>query len=227
MRNWTIAFLISSTICIILFLFVLVLHYGSDGSEAEFWCNVCLSIFGSALLTSISSIIGYYYEKRRTLEGFSYSTRVLISFIKKYDVYWDNERKIDFFLDYDMMDKTKWDSQLGEIYFMVDKNQENFLYIYEKIYKPITELNSIIASHEFHFRLHKDGNGRNEEVMHQFISDIESLFIEKHTEEYENSDGMITTVTSPRNKLVKNVLDELNGRYYDLMYSKKAEKKEL
>ena len=227
MRNCTIAFLISSTISIIVFLFVLVLHYGTDGGDADFWCNICLSIFGSALLTSISSLIGYYYEKRRTLEGFSYSTRALISFIKKYDINWDDERKIDFFLDYDMMDKTIWDSQLGEIYFMVDKNRQNFLYIYERIYKPITELNILIASHELHFRLHKDGSGRNEEVMHQFISEIEPLFMEKRMEKYENSDGMITTVTSTRNKLVKNVLDELNGRYYDLMYSKKAEKKEL
>lgn len=221
MRYYAKAFLITTVITIISFIFTLVIHYDSDGKESDFWSNVCLSIFGSSLLTAISSLIGYRREKVKTLESFNYSTRAIISFLNKYDINWDDERKIDFFLDYDNIDKSLWDSQLGEIYFFVDRERENFLYVYNQIYKPILDLNHKISEHEFHFRWHKDGSGHNKVVMHKFIAEIEPLFIEKQTIVLDNTDGSNTSMTSTMNKLVSTLLDELNGRYYDLMYNKK------
>ena len=221
MKYYAKSFFITTIITITTFVFTLVIHYSYNSRESDFWTNICLAIFGSSLLTMVSSYIGYRREKIKTLEGFSYSTKSLLSYLNKYDIEWDDERKIDFFLDYNSLDKTLWDSKLGDIFFLIDREQENFLYIYNQIYKPILDLNHKISEHEFHFRWHKDGSGHNKVVMHKFIAEIEPLFIEKQTIVLDNTDGSNTSMTSTRNKLVSTLLDELNGRYYDLMYNKK------
>ena len=202
---------------------LLVIHNDCRGREADFWCNIFLAVFGSGLLTFITSCIGYSTEKVRTLEAFSYSTRSLLHIINKYDLDWDLERKINFFLEYSDVDKSLWDGQLGAICFLWDPDREQFTYIFEKIYKPILDLNQKIAEHEWHFRWHLDGSGKNDRVMMDFISEIEPLFMKKITKEYPMDDGRTMNMTSTQNVLVHSILEELNGRYYDIMYHGKAD----
>ena len=63
-------------VCAIISLFslalCLVLHYWMACEEAEFWINVCLALFGSAILTMLNSLVFYFHEKRTTLENFMY-----------------------------------------------------------------------------------------------------------------------------------------------------------
>lgn len=225
MRNYVIASRMTAVLTTISFLAIILIHYLCCGAEADFWCNVCLAIFGSALLTFITSIIGYFTEKRNTLESFAYSTRSLLHVINKYDVNWELEKKIDFFLDYVDIDKSLWDFQLGAIYFMNDFQKEKFKYIYSTIYKPILVLNQAANKHEFHFRLHKDGIGKNEAVMADFVSELEDMFIKKITNKHLIDGGEAICTTSIKNQLVSLILSELNGRYYDLMYNKKMKER--
>lgn len=221
MKNYVISTRITAALTCLSFVVTLIIHYGFHGAEAEFWCNVCLAVFGSGLLTFITSCIGYGTEKRRTLEGFSYSTRSLLHILNKYDLGWDLEKKIDFFLDYIDVDKSIWDAQLGAIYFMFDPGKEKFKYIYKKIYKPILDVNQKIAGHETHFRWHKDGSGKNNAVMAYFVGEIEPLFMERTANRHTLEDGQEFETTAIQNKLVHATLEELNGKYYDIMYNKK------
>ena len=45
----------------------------------SFWCNALLGIFGSSLLTLLTSTIGYRVERCKTFEGFSYATKEILS----------------------------------------------------------------------------------------------------------------------------------------------------
>lgn len=221
MKNYVMSARTTVALTCLSFVVALITHYGFHGAEAEFWCNVCLAVFGSGLLTFITSCIGYATEKVRTLASFSYSTRSLLHILKKYDFSWDLERKIDFFLDYADVDKSVWDAQLGAIYFMIDPGKKKFKYIYQKIYKPILGVNQKVADHEAHFKWHKDGSGKNDAVMADFVAEIESLFIEKTTSRHTLKDGQEFETTAIQDKLVHATLEELNGKYYDIIYSKK------
>lgn len=201
MKNYVISARVTAFLSIVSFSIIIYLHYFKSGEEIDFWCNVCLAIFGSALLTLITSIVGYYNEKRNTLENFAYSTRSLLHFINKYDVNWKLEKKIDFYIDYADIDKSLWDSQLGMIYFWWNFKfkDDYFNYIYNSIYKPIQDFNKATSEHEFHFRWHKDGTGKNDAVMTEFVSELEQLFIENISEELLLEDG-----EKVRNTLIKN-----------------------
>lgn len=222
MRNYVLLIRVTAALTSLSFVITLIIHYGFCGSEADFWCNICLAIFGSGLLTFITSCIGYVSEKRRTMEGFAYSTRALIHMLNKYDLDWELERKIDFFLGYSDVDKALWDAQFGDIIFLYDPHKKKREYIYQAIYKPILDLNNAIARHDAHFKWHKDGSGKNDAVMAKFVLEIESLFMEKTTVEHAIGDGHTFQLTDIQNKLVHSVLEELNGKYYDIMYGKQS-----
>lgn len=224
MRSFSKTVRITAIITVISFLITLIIHYCFKGEEANFWSNVSLAIFGSSLLTCISAYIGYFAEKRRVLESFGYATRTLLRAINKYDNNWDVERKVDFFLEYDSIDKTYWDQQLGEIFFLHDPCRNNFKYIYQKIYKPLLDFNQAVSNHQFHFRYHKDGSGKNDAVMKVFTDELEKIVIERTVSIQELDDGQKFEIPSVRNRLVFNIQEELNGRYYNIMYNHKAQK---
>ena len=58
----------------------LCLHYFAICDESDFWINVCLAVFGSALLSSLTSLVTYFHEKRSTLEGFMYHCKYIFLF---------------------------------------------------------------------------------------------------------------------------------------------------
>ncbi|MDO4982934.1 MAG: hypothetical protein Q4E35_05190 [Eubacteriales bacterium] len=210
----------SLCLSIVSFSAALLLHYLNCGKETEFWCNVALSVFGSGLLTLISSILSYRDTKIKTLERFKYYTKQIVHILNKYQQELTVDTKVNFFLDYADFDKTAWDAEFGNICFFTDfKKRDKIRYIYSSIYLPIQNVNNAVANHYYQFRCHKDGSVRNEYAMKTYINEIEPLII-KETEykpDGENGDTIICT----ENELEKSVLTELNGYYYDLMHSKK------
>ena len=78
-----------------------------------------------------------------------------------------------------------------------------------------------LAEHEAHYKWHKDGSGKNDVAMANFVNEIESLFMEKITSNHMLEDGQEFQTTTVQNKLVHSILEELNGEYYDMMYNKK------
>lgn len=191
-----------------------------------FWCNALLGIFGSSLLTLITAIISYRVERRKTFEGFSYCTKIILHDLNKYQSSWELEKKIDFFLEYHDISHMDWDSYFGDFCFLFDFKHKHRNYIYTKIYRPILVVNQAINNHLWHFRWHKDGSGRNEKVMQLFVKEIEDLIVTTITETYPTGDDVQTiTVTSTKNKLISDIQQELNGEYYRLMYGNKIYRK--
>ena len=85
MRNNVKLTWVTVLLTVISLVITIVIHYGFEGREADFWCNVSLAIFGSGLLTFITAYIGYVTEKKRTLESFFYKTTALLRIINKYE----------------------------------------------------------------------------------------------------------------------------------------------
>lgn len=220
MRVYKNAIIITFFITAISFLVAFYLNFFT--SFDPFWCNTLLGIFGSGLLTLITSIISYRIERRKTFEGFSYCTKIILHDLNKYQSSWNLEKKIDFFLEYHDVNHIDWDRYFGDFCFLFDFKRKHRKYIYAKIYEPILAVNQAINNHLWHFRWHKDGSGKNEKVMQIFVKEIESLIIQTITETYPNgNDIQNITVTSTKNKLVSDIQQELNGEYYRLMYGNK------
>ncbi|MPM48751.1 hypothetical protein SDC9_95478 [bioreactor metagenome] len=195
-----------------------------------FWCNALLGVFGSSLLTFMMSVISYRVERRKTFEGFSYSTKAILHDLNKYQTSWSLEEKIDFFLNYHDISRIDWDRYYGDFCFLFDVSKKNIQYIYSIIYQPILELNQSINYHIWHFRWYKDGSGRNEKVISQFIKELEELIIETTMTTYQDGnmpsdDKEKFTMTSSKNKIVDSTLRELNGEYYRLMYGNRMYRK--
>lgn len=208
------SFYVTAVLAICSLFLAAILNYNYDES---FWCNVMLGVFGSSLLAAITSLIGYFSERRKSMESFYTESLKLINRFNKYQTDFNLNQKIDFFLDLAEYDTTDWDSSYGDMDFFVNKNRK---YVFEKVYKPIQDVYRKSCSHSWHFRMHKNGTGSNTAVMENFISEIEPAFIEcKHFEYGEEPEKV--SGDSIKNKLVEDMLLELNGRYYELMYGKR------
>ncbi len=148
----------------------------------------------------------------------------------KYNLSWNDEKKISFFLKFNEIDFDEWDGYIRDIQFLLDPKHKKRDYIYRKIYEPIEKLTAKVAYMERHFRYHKEvleTNSltlRDTGAMKKFIREIEGLFIEKITHTEIDSDGQEFVWTEISNKLVHSILLELNGNYYNLMYGRKEEK---
>ena len=221
---------LTGLITILSFVVCLVLHYLFMSEEAVFWCNVVLGIFSGALLTLLSSVIGYRVERKRVLENFFYYTNKILKQINQYQMNMTLEEKIDLLLEYADSDKIEWDSCLGEIDFLFDFGKKNYKYIYNSIYKPLWELQVAIQKHYWHFKWYKDGTGKNDKVMEEFLKEIEPLILDREEmktpiETDQNGKAIkYLTATAVTNRIVSSINKELTGKYYTLMYGKKAEK---
>lgn len=118
------SFIIIAVLSIISLIIGIILNYCFD---EEFWCNVCLGIFGSSILTSISSIVGYSVEKKNSLEGFYSESRKMLKFINTYQADLALADKIDFFLDMANYDVSTWDLYFTKMDFLIIVNEKRFL----------------------------------------------------------------------------------------------------
>lgn len=170
-------------------------------------------------------------ERWAANDGHKYPKRIceqcgkeILHVLNKYQVSWGLDEKIVFFLNYHDISKADWDRYYGDFSFIADVQGENRCYIYTKIYEPILKLNQTINKHVWHFRWYEDGTGNNK-VVGKFVKEIETQLIEETVEiagtEMSNVDGGIT-MTTTKNKLVCDIQREINGKYYQLMYGKKA-----
>lgn len=205
----------------------LFLHYFAFCDESNFWINICLAVFGSALLSTLTSLVTYFHEKRSTLEGFMYHCKNLLHALNKYQDSMSLEDKMKFYLDYYDLDKSVWDADYGNMDFFAEKITGNREYIYEKIYLPLLSFNQAVSNHVWHFRWYFDGSGKNKPVMETFVEQLEQHLLYRDEKsiptDYDEAGKPITfcEVTSLESKLVHEISTELNGRYYRIMYGKR------
>lgn len=224
--------IVTTLISIVSFSASFVLKFYLAGKEVGFWYDISMGVFSGAILTLITSIIGYIVERRKVLEGFwSYTHKIL----KQINMYKDSmsvNQKVNFFMDFHDTDRIEWHTYYGEISFLLEWKQKNRKYIYDSIYKPINNLCDRITSHYWNFKWYKEGSVRNEKAMQHYIDEIEPLIIErkdyKIPTEIDDEGKIISEMSgsSVCNKLFGDIMKELNNRYYEIMYGKRRSKKE-
>ncbi len=226
MRVYKILFWLSSLLTLSTLLIAIRLHT-NNSVQYDFEINICLAIFGSAAVTVLSSLITYYFEKRKTLESFLYHTSELVKFLNKYQEKLSLERKIQFFLDYYDIDKHMWDADYNDISFMCEIKGKKKKYIYDNIYIPIVNFNNAVAKYIWNFRWYLDGSGKNDEVMKKYIKELEKYLIKNVEKEiptaYDENNVPISfsKIKSVSPKLVNDIYKELYGRYFIIMHGKK------
>lgn len=177
--------------------------------------NVCLAIFGGTVLSLITSILGYYNEKRQCMEAFFAETLRYLNKLNKYQYDLNIEQKIRFFLNLSEYNLINWDLQYGRIDFW---NNNYRAYIFYKIYTPINELNKEIKRHEWHFRMYVNGTGRNEKMMEVFLMDLDAQILDIKLDLRNDESVPSTSVEYVHNAFYETLTEELMGQYRKIMY---------
>ena len=206
--------------------FAVVLNFAFDNATSMFWSNVFVSVFGGALLTLFTSIIGYLEERRKVLERFYVDTNRIIGEIIKYNRALDLDKKVDFWLTLAYLDKTYWHNGFGDISFFLDdlKITHNRAYIFSEIYKPMCDFLKLVSEHEYHFKYHVENSYFSKVSIEEFVKEIENRLYYENRSEYpvdQSDNGKTVVVKTSYNKFIRDITEELNGRYYDIMYRRK------
>ncbi len=223
--------IISAVITIITLAIAVVLHYVFPSNDTDFWINICLGIFGGSILSTLSSIVSYNYEKIKTLESFRYHTQQIIYFLQKYQSDMSFDQKVKFFLDYNDFDKITWDSDYGNISFFFEFITKNRKYIYNNIYKPILDFNNAVATRVWFFRQYIDYNGENKSVMPEFVDELQVYLLDiedRYTPTKYDDNGEAIAFSHLKfinSKLTLAIDTELAGHYYEILYGKRYYRK--
>lgn len=232
MRIYKNSIIVTAIISIASFSTSFLLKFNFMGKEAEFWYDISMGVFSGAILTLITSIIGYRVERRRSLEGFWLYIQKILKHLSNYESTMTVNQKIDFFIDLYNQDRIELDTYLGDIHFLFDWEQKTFLYIYNSIYYPIERIYNLVALYYGDLKAYKNGFNINDGDIQSYVSKIESLIIEKTIykvpSEIDETGRVISEsiCSKEHNKIVDSIADELNSRYYIIMYGKRTYKKE-
>ena len=224
MRVYRNSVYVTGAITVLSFAGALLLNYCFPMVNA-FWCNLLLGVFGSGLLTFISSIIGYRVERKKTFEGFWTHTIRLIGELEKYQHSWTVDKKVDFLLAYHEISKIDWQNWFGEFSFLFDFRGKTRKFIYSEIYEPLQEFHDAVSFRVWNFRWHKDGSAYNETVMSMYVQEIESKLLDITHVTLPKEYGGSVTMESATNKLTSYVMSALKGKYYSMMYGKRIDGK--
>jgi hypothetical protein len=183
----------------------------------QFWCNVFLGVFGSALLTLITSLIGYFTERRSCMEGFYVECKKMLKLYSRYQRVWPLDDKIDFFLAVDDYDISQWTMYYGKMDFFVKKEK---IYIFNEIYTPLRVIRQKITQQNCKYREHKNGISKNEAVMEAYSKEIEEYIFDIKKYIHNAEQGAVCS-SVVHNSIVETILQKLDGKYYEIMYGKR------
>lgn len=203
-------------VCIISFLISLILYHSVQN---EYWSNIFIGIFSSGILTLLISTISYNIERQKVLEEFYIQAIKVLGIINMYDNNGDIEKSIESVIEMANYDYVLLDNAYGNIDFIFS-NRKLRKYIYDDIYKPITDMKNLIIDKTFHFKEYKKAANGNLNVMKIFIEEINQVLMFKEYKEVQSSDGTICKIEYSYNKFVRNIKKELNTKYYRIMYGK-------
>lgn len=211
MRAYGYTVSITGFIAAITAVITIVLHYFCEGNEASFWRNVSLTIFGGAIITFITSVIGYKNERIRALESFSSATKKILYKIREYDADWELEKKIKFFEDMAAIDLFDYGACYAKIWLF---NKEAQKKIHETIYWPIHSFCDNVQ------KTVKNLPGKEPPVKASEVDTLELQFTRILTPGSPNIGSIICAY------LFYHTIDALNSWYYDFMYPWKAHEEE-
>lgn len=187
----------------------LIVAYIFDMKNIGFWANVFIGVFSSGILVLGLSVIGYHTERKKTLEEFlSYAYKAAENY-NQFENSGDPQYTMNIVLKMNEFDYSPLDSALGSIDFLFAKNTDRS-YIFD-IYKRIKDLSGILKEKSWHFKQYKTETG-NLTVMKHYIEEIDKEIMSR-------------TTSSSFNMINKEITDELNGRYFEIIYGRKAKAK--
>lgn len=189
-----------------------------------YWSNVLLGVFGSSLLTFITSAIGYSVERRKTLSNFYIHTMKQLDYLRKYILVYkeSTDKKVDFFMRYIEMDRVDFSSVFMDIYFLSDKfknnKNKNATYVCKKIYEPLNEFSSEVEKYGYSFAVNRSVGGHESKIINGCINHLEEkLICSESNEQPLINKKEIFVETICNNKLVSDITEELNGHYQKLL----------
>ena len=100
--------IVTTLISIVSFIASFVLKFYLAGKEAGFWYDISMGVFSGAILTLITSIIGYRVERRKVLEGFWSYTHKILNQINMYEESMTVDQKVNFFMDFHDSDRIEY-----------------------------------------------------------------------------------------------------------------------
>ena len=213
MRTNKPAIIWSTIISVVALICSLVLQYFG----LEYVANLLAGIFASGVLTIMISIINYRTERRKTLEQFySYAKKAANNY-NRFENDGDLERSIDSVLAMNDFDYIELDNAYGDMSFLFhDKKTRK--YIFEKIYEPTLVLRKLISEKCFHFREYRKAFSGNSRVMRTFVDEVAVAIMSQQEMTSVNEHGVSIVMKTTHNKAVEQLLEELDGHYYKIMY---------
>ena len=213
MRTNKPAIIWSTIISVVALICSLVLQYFG----LEYASNLLAGIFASGVLTIMISIINYRTERRKTLEQFySYAKKAANNY-NRFENDGDLERSIDSVLAMNDFDYIELDNAYGDMSFLFhDKKTRK--YIFEKIYEPTLVLRKLISEKCFHFREYRKAFSGNSRVMRIFVDEVAVAIMSHQEMTSVNEHGVSIVMKTTHNKAVEQLLEELDGHYYKIMY---------
>lgn len=213
MRTNKPAIIWSTIISVVALICSLVLQYFG----LEYASNLLAGIFASGVLTIMISIINYRTERRKTLEQFySYAKKAANNY-NRFENDGDLERSIDSVLAMNDFDYIELDNAYGDMSFLFhDKKTRE--YIFEKIYEPTLVLRKLISEKCFHFREYRKAFSGNSRVMRIFVDEVAVAIMSHQEMTSVNEHGVSIVMKTTHNKAVEQLLEELDGHYYKIMY---------
>ena len=213
MRTNKPAIIWSTIISVVALICSLVLQYFG----LEYAANLLAGIFASGVLTIMISIINYRTERRKTLEQFySYAKKAANNY-NRFENDGDLERSIDSVLAMNDFDYIELDNAYGDMSFLFhDKKTRK--YIFEKIYEPTLVLRKLISEKCFHFREYRKAFSGNSRVMRTFVDEVAVAIMSQQEMTGVNEHGVSIVMKTTHNKAVEQLLEELDGHYYKIMY---------
>lgn len=210
---------ITSGITIIALILAIIFNY----NKLDFCANLFSGIFASALLALILAVIGYFVERKRTLEKFySYAQRAAANY-NRYENDGNLERTIDIILQMDGFDYLELDNAYTDISFLFNDKAKRE-YINNSIYKVTMELRDLIREKAYRFKEYRkpapEGTQvfRNTHLMQKFVDEIDERIMSRTERNIQKDDGTVAKISSVKNEVVIALRTELSGRYYDIMY---------
>ena len=213
MRTNKLAIIWSTIISIVALICSFVLqHFGF-----EYGANLLAGIFASGVLTIMISIINYRTERRKTLEQFYAFAKKAANNFNQFENAGDLERSIDLILVMNDFDYIELDTAYGDMCFLF-RDKKTRKYIFENIYAPTLKLRRLISEKCFHFREYRKVLSGNSRVMRIFVDEVAVAIMSQQEMTSVNEHGVSIVMKTTHNKAVEQLLEELDGHYYKIMY---------
>ena len=212
-QKWTIIWM--SFIC----LFSLLLSIFLDRTiQNNYWSGILVGIFSSGLVTLFLSVISYNNDRLKALEEFFIQAHKALNKFNSFAYHDDINKSIDIVIEIASYDYTYLDNAYGNIDFIFN-NEKLHKYIFDEIYKPLTDMKKLFVEKAFHFKEYKGAISGNKKVMRIFLEEIDKKLIHRDFSEVYGKD--VTKIEYSYNKFYRSINNELNSRYYKIMYGKK------